>query len=106
MCVMGFAHILVWLLRKEKNRIEKKMEVWVLSWSFSFFLHLFFILIMQILGCFFFGWQKIVLKLELHDDKTKQKAMKNVCSHLGIEFFELFAPSVWLMREPKKWQKF
>ena len=55
MCVMGFAHILVWLLRKEKNRIEKKMEVWVLSWSFSFFLHLFFILIMQILGCFFFG---------------------------------------------------
>ncbi|KAL6320810.1 hypothetical protein AAG906_008810 [Vitis piasezkii] len=29
--------------------------------------------------------KKIVLKLEFNDDKTKQKAMKNVCSHSGVE---------------------
>ena len=39
------------------------------------YLKLFFILL----------WQKIILKLEVFDDKAKQKAMKNVSSLPGIE---------------------
>ena len=34
---------------------------------------------------FILSWQKIILKLEVFDDKAKQKAMRNVSCLLGIE---------------------
>ena len=38
--------------------------------------------------------QKAVLKLELHDEKAKKKAMKTVSGHSGIELFYLFI-AIW-----------